>query len=231
MKHQAIALLSGGLDSGVASYLAREECNIVQAITFDYGQRARSREVEAASSLCRQNGISHQVIEIPWLADLAQTALISKNSEVPRPSFSELDDKSRSLERARQVWVPNRNGLFANIAACFADARSLDAIIMGFNAEEGASFADNTHEFAESLDTCFSMSTLAHPKILSPTVRLNKEEVARLAAEFGYTDFWSCYHGGERMCGRCESCMRTVRAFKRIGHFDLIAGRFEEVME
>jgi len=43
---KAITLLSSGLDSVAALAIAAEDFGIEMAITFDYGQRAREREIE-----------------------------------------------------------------------------------------------------------------------------------------------------------------------------------------
>ena len=54
------------------------------------------------------------------------------------PSEKELDETTgKAKETAHLVWVPNRNGLFINIAASYGDAFGYDHIVVGFNAEEG----------------------------------------------------------------------------------------------
>jgi 7-cyano-7-deazaguanine synthase len=223
MKKRAIALLSGGLDSSVAFALARESHDVILALTFDYGQHARAREIEAARALCASLDVPHQVIELPWLASATEI-------EIPNTSADELDDKMKSLERARRAWVPNRNGLFANVAACFADAKGAGAIVMGLNAEEGEIFPDNTLDFAKALNECFKFSTQVHPVLVSPTAEMMKHEIAEQAYRMKLLSFWSCYRSEERMCGRCESCVRTIRAFNQAGHFDHIRHRFSEVV-
>lgn len=228
MKPRSIALISGGLDSSVALALAIQAHDVVRALTFDYGQRAVVQERRASSDLCRTYGIVHEVIALPWIAQLTRTALVDKKWAVPEVGEDVLDDVREGRNRARDVWVPNRNGLFANIAACYADSYDAHAIIVGFNAEEGATFTDNTRAFAHALDGSFEFSTLVRPNMISPTLDLSKKDIARHAVELGITSFWSCYHGGPRMCGRCESCVRTLRAFRAIDHLDAIAHHFEE---
>ncbi|MCQ2027257.1 7-cyano-7-deazaguanine synthase, partial [Clostridium butyricum] len=43
-----IVLLSGGLDSTVAMALFLEKATLDLAITFDYGQRAKEKEISAS---------------------------------------------------------------------------------------------------------------------------------------------------------------------------------------
>ena len=45
---KAIVLLSGGLDSTVATWLARSSLTPALALTVDYGQKAARRELAAA---------------------------------------------------------------------------------------------------------------------------------------------------------------------------------------
>ena len=59
----------------------------------------------------------------------------------------ELDEMSKIGESAKNVWVPNRNGAFINIAASFCDAYEADYIVIGFNAEEAVTFPDNSTDF------------------------------------------------------------------------------------
>ncbi len=43
---------------------------------------------------------------------------------------------------------------------------------------------------------------------------MTKVEIVREGLRLGipWGDLWSCYRGGESMCGRCESCLRLKRA-------------------
>jgi len=227
MKERAIALLSGGLDSSVATELLAEKYDIICALTVDYGQKAARREIYSARALCDRLDVEHRVIALPWLAEITPTALVSKEVEVPTTTEWLVDDKIQAGMRAEAVWVPNRNGLFANMAASFADALDADAIIVGFNAEEAATFSDNSMACADALTKSFSYSTLAKPRIVAPTAGLRKNEIAKLAAKRNVVEFWSCYLGGDKMCGTCESCVRTARAFRASGVFDRVEHLFQ----
>ncbi len=225
---KAIALLSGGLDSSVALSMASDVHEIACALTFDYGQRAARREIDSATALCTKLSIRHQVIELPWLAEITGTALVDTQEDIPLTEERQLDEMAAASERARRVWVPNRNGVMVNIAACFADAQNYNIIVVGFNAEEGQSFIDNTPECAAALTKALAYSTLNAPRVVSPVVAMTKREIAAEAHKRGLLSFWSCYYGGPRMCGRCESCVRTIRAFRDAGHIEDIASIFQE---
>ena len=60
-------------------------------------------------------------------------------------------------------------------------------------------------------------------KIEAPAIDLNKEEIVKLGVEVDAPMqlSYSCYKGGDKHCGVCESCMRRKRAFKNIGVKDL----------
>lgn len=217
---RSIVLLSSGLDSAVAFKIAYDTSEVALALTFDYGQRAAQKEIERAHAICERYGVPHKVIEAPWIKEVTATALVNKQKEVPMPSEAELDEiKGRALETAHAVWVPNRNGAFINIAGCYADALDLDRIVCGFNAEEGATFPDNTPEFVEAINKSLEYSTENHVKVWAPVIDLTKEEIikegVRINAPLDLS--WSCYFSEEKPCGKCESCMRRARAFKRAG--------------
>ena len=71
MKECGITLLSGGLDSAVATLLARENVNIKLALTFDYGQRAFRQEMKAASVFCRHYDLPHKIVSLDWLKEIS----------------------------------------------------------------------------------------------------------------------------------------------------------------
>ena len=212
---RSIVLLSAGLDSAVNLQRAHQETEIALALTFDYGQHAAAREIAAARAMCERLNVRHQVVRLPWLRRVSKSALTRDERGTPAPSRAELDS-SAAEEHTRAVWVPNRNGLFVNIAACFAEALDCDVIVAGFNAEEAATFPDNSPDFVRAANRALRFSTLRRPRLVSYTQELDKPAIVRLGREIGapLDLVWSCYRGGEEHCWRCESCMRLRRALR-----------------
>ena len=110
MKNKSVILLSGGLDSLVCMGIAKEEYNISLALTFDYGQKSAEQEIEASKYICDYYNVEHKVIKLDWLKDITDNALTSPDKELP-------EGIDNPVESAKAVWIPNRNGLFLNIAA------------------------------------------------------------------------------------------------------------------
>lgn len=206
---RAIALLSGGLDSVTSLAMTRPDHDVTLALTFDYGQRAASHEIETAKYFCQLWDIQHQVMQLTWLKEITHTALVDRNTKLEHQS-------------AKAVWVPNRNGLFINIAAAFCEAHGIDAIIAGFNLEEAADFPDNSAQFVDKMNDALELSTLNHPKIHSPTLKLSKKDIVAKAIELGVDlkRVWPCYEGFTKLCGRCPSCEKTIKALKDNGVFE-----------
>jgi 7-cyano-7-deazaguanine synthase len=221
----AVALLSSGLDSTVAFKQALDTFGSVICLTFDYGQRAAAIEIENAAAICSKFGCDHHVIPLPWYR--AFSGALTGNDELPAPSASDLDNLERSEESARIVWVPARNMVFLSIAAAFAEEHGLEHIVVGFDAEEGATFPDNTPEFMELFDRVMEYGTMNHPTIFAPLTDLDKEGIVRLGfkiqAPMEYS--WSCYTAGPLPCGICESCMRRKRAFSIVDITDPLLAR------
>ncbi len=219
MTIKSIVLLSGGLDSAVSLAYALKETDVFLCITFDYGQRAAKRENLAAAALAGHYKLRHKIIELPFLKEITGSALVAHDKELPEPGKVGLTDLNLSREAAASVWVPNRNGLFINIAAAFAEAFQCDQVITGFNCEEAVTFPDNSLEFVNATTSALSYSTLNKVKVISYTQRLDKVDIIKLGMKLGvpFQYIWSCYRGGDKMCGRCESCLRFGLAAKEAG--------------
>ena len=148
MMKSAIVLLSGGLDSAVNLFASKQSgLDVKLALTFDYGQRAATQEISAAKAIADKLDVPHQVISLPWLADATKTSLVNRGQSVPTGGDVVIEDFGRSEQTAKSVWVPNRNGVFLNIAASFAECLECDFVVPGFNAEEAVTFPDNSDEF------------------------------------------------------------------------------------
>ncbi len=218
----AIVILSGGLDSATALYLSHSSFRIVKTLTFDYGQRAVAREINAAREISSILSIPHTVFTLPWVSEITRTALVNRQNCLPHPSESDLNRQDVGMENAKSVWVPNRNGLFLNIGATIAEAEGIDSLITGFNAEEAATFPDNSEAFLKAANEFFAYATLKKIKVESPTLTLTKAEIAFRARELGipFSKLWFCYEGEAIPCRRCESCRRNFRAFRQVGIAD-----------
>ena len=203
---KGVAILSGGLDSTVSLAVAVRKMELVLALTFDYGQRAARREREASAAIARNYRVPHRVIAIPWLASLTGTALVNRKAALPRHEMSE--------RSARAVWVPNRNGVFIEIAAAHAESAGATRLITGFNREEAATFPDNSKAYVGAVNRSLSYSTANGVRVVSYTIDLDKKGIVRLGRKLRapLERIWPCYEGGRAWCGSCESCLRSLRA-------------------
>lgn len=198
---KAVALLSGGLDSIVSMLLAREQAEIILAITIDYGQKARSNEIASSAAFCSNYGIEHKVISLPFMTDMKSGIIEDSGIEDSSP------------------WVPNRNGLLINLAGCYAENLKADWIICGFNREEGVDFPDNSLAYIEAVNQGLNYSTLNKVKLKSFVQDMDKVQIVK-AAQALNIDFgliWSCYRPGDKPCGQCPSCLRNREAYMKAG--------------
>jgi 7-cyano-7-deazaguanine synthase len=209
---QGIALLSGGLDSGVAAatFAQQPGCSLAACLFFDYGQRAARREAAAAAGLAVRLRAPLCTIELPWLRELARRSgsrLIAGAAELPHGS----EEVPGDAASAAAVWVPARNVVFVAIAAAHAEAMGARFVVAGFNREEAATFADNSAAFVAASDEVLALGTRNGVQVTSPTLAWDKPQIVAAARALGFTaaDFWSCYEGGDEPCGRCESCLRS----------------------
>ena len=198
---KAVALLSGGLDSVVSMLLASKEVEIVLAITVDYGQRAAKQEIAASQRIAHDMGIPHKVICLPFMMELNSDLLKPGNSCIVNP------------------WVPNRNGLLINLAACLAENLGAQMVICGFNREEAAIFPDNSSSFIEAVNSALSYSTRNHVFAKSFVQNMTKEDIVRqaLLLDVNLDSLWSCYQDGDEPCGGCSSCITNQDAFRKVG--------------
>jgi 7-cyano-7-deazaguanine synthase len=228
-----LVLLSSGLDSAVNLLVALEEGGVGAAVTVDYGQRAACREVEKAADLCRRYQVRHIVLEASWLGEICGGALAAGEEPPPIIKPGELDDDALTRSSMKEVWVPNRNGLLANMGACLAEAMGLPWVVMGLNAEEGATFPDNSPHFMQEANRLFAYSTLSKIRLRSFTMDWDKVDIMRAAVEcdLDFHLLWPCYNGETLMCGTCESCARFKRAAMNLGVMDRLRGLFESERE
>ena len=211
MKASAIVLLSAGLDSSVNLYWALSEgLSINKVLTFDYGQRAAFREEERSRKICEMNQLNHECIQLPWLRYLGNSSLLDSSRHLPLGGEVQINNRESSQRSKELVWVSNRNGVFLNVGAAFAEGLGADYVIPGFNLEEAQTFPDNSEAYIQALNRSWSFSTLNGVHVKCYTVGMTKREIAQKGEQLGvpFDLLWPCYQGGDYICGECESCQR-----------------------
>lgn len=234
----AVVLLSGGLDSTAAAAVARRGGYEVLALTVDYGQ-SHAREIEAARRVAARLGLAHRVLDLSAYRELA------RHSALTWPRCVALPEDRDSGSMAGDVpasYVPLRNTFLLTLAASALESRALKAIEAGgaaperlrtaifiaANAIDYSGYPDCRPEYyraaAETLRLGSKLGThYGVPLVIeTPLIDKTKAGIVRLAVDLGapLAETWSCYRGGERPCGRCDSCRLRAKGFAEAGVTD-----------
>ena len=217
---KAVVLLSGGLDSTVTLAAAIDDGTAPIALSFRYGQR-HTKELDSAEAVCIHYGIEHRVIDI----DLSsfRSALTDSNIDVP------LDRKGKLQDEIPITYVPARNIIFLSIAAGVCESIGAEAIYIGANAVDYSGYPDCRPEFFKAFEEMLSVGTKVgvegkRIEIRTPILDLSKADIVRKGKELNAPLHltWSCYKGGEKACGRCDSCKIRLKGFREAGYRDEI---------
>lgn len=213
-KGVAVVLLSGGLDSTTALYWAKSEYSSVIALSIRYGQR-HVKELSAARAVARAAEVRlHEVsISLPWLQG---SSLTNSSLRIPDTPLKKIGTGG-----VPSTYVPGRNTIFLSLAVSLADAVGASAIVIGANALDYSGYPDCRPPFIDAFGKVAREGTKRGSegkplRILAPLLRLDKKGVVQLAARVGapLRLTWSCYAGGARQCGRCDSCKLRAKGFR-----------------
>lgn len=215
---KAICILSGGMDSTLASYIAKKDGYEIIAVHFNYGQRTQNRELKAFRDICKDLGILEKYeIDIPFFTQIGASALTDKSIDVP----------TNGLEAGVPVtYVPFRNGIFLSIAAAIAEKEKATAMYIGVVQEDSSGYPDCTEEFINDISRAINQGTKEETsiEIRTPLVHLSKaqivEEAIKLNVPLIHT--WSCYKEEDEACGVCDSCRLRLNGFKLANQIDPI---------
>lgn len=213
-----MVLLSGGLDSATCLAIAAEAGYAPLGLVVDYQQRHR-REVEAATALADHYSIPLTKVALD-LAAIGGSALTDPQLEVPREGVAQPGDPAT----IPVTYVPARNTLLLGLGLALAEARHAEAVYIGANALDYSGYPDCRPAFIAAFQTLAGVATKAGvqghpPRIMAPLIHLTKAQIIRtgLALQVPYKLTWSCYEGGERPCGRCDSCRLRAKGFAEAG--------------
>jgi len=215
-KELAIVLLSSGMDSAVCASIASQNHRLA-FLHFQYGQKAQEKELECFYKLVEFfKPEKFKVVELAFFKDFGGSSLISDELEIPEKQ--EIGIPS--------TYVPFRNGVFLSIATAWAETIEAKKIFIGVNEVDFSGYPDCRKEFIEAFNQAIIKGTKPETniKIETPIINLTKKKIVELGLKLG-TPFhltWSCYRGGAKACGRCDSCRLRLKAFKEAGIEDPI---------
>src|SRR5437763_1211748 len=214
--HNAIVLLSGGLDSATTLALARSDGFACHALSFRYGQR-HVVELAAAERVARSLGVAlHRVIDI----DLRQFGGSALTSDMPVPKKASAEEIGSEIP---VTYVPARNTIFLSFALAFAEVTGAGDIFIGVNALDYSGYPDCRPEYIAAFERMASLATKAAVegrqavKIHTPLIQLTKAQIIRRGLDLGvdYSLTSSCYdpNPSGAGCGHCDSCLLRLKGF------------------
>ena len=210
---KGIILLSGGMDSMVTAAIAARQCDEIYFLHVNYGQNTEQKELE-----CFQKLVEHYqpagtlVTSIDYLRQIGGSSLTDDNIAVT---------DHQNTDQIPSSYVPFRNAHLLAIAVSWAEVIKADRIYIGAVEEDSSGYPDCRESFYNAFQQTINLGTADNTKIeiITPVIHLTKPEIIRkgieLKAPFEYS--WSCYRENEIACGKCDSCVLRLQAFKKAG--------------
>lgn len=200
---KAIILLSGGLDSTTTLYYAKSKGYQCHALIFDYGQRHK-KEIRYAVAAAKRESVPYYIVRIklPW-----------KGSALLDPKYNK---KKKGIPA---TYVPARNTIFLSFALSYAEAIGAKYIFIGANAIDYSGYPDCRPEFIKAFQEVAKKGTRDQGiGVRAPLLCKTKTQIIKLARKLKVPLelTWSCYKGGRKPCGVCDSCKLREKGFKGI---------------
>jgi len=200
---RAVVLLSGGKDSAVALWWARQEYVAVTALSIHHADRPR-QEAEAARRLAEVAGVPLVEVELPFV----RSAGTRGAAQVP-------------VFTTGTAYIPMRNLLYFAVAGYFAESDAAERVVAGQLKSDGEAYADATPRFFDALGALFGLVASgsyanrgAELGIDLPLITLSDRNAMELGRRLGvpFELSWSCLHDVEMPCHSCVSCRDRIRA-------------------
>lgn len=210
----AVVLLSGGLDSCVASTMKAKECGTqVYLLSVDYESAPSLKEEKSRTR------IAH------FLMDKFHN--VKMFEKVQLKGYMRL----RTLEKRGllpQGYPFTRDESFMLLAASWLERLLMDSegynegeVVIGTTREDTLNFEDIRPEIYTHINAILSMKYCTkwgkEMKVDLPLLGFMKHEIVKKGIEMGapleYT--WSCYFGEEAPCASCDQCGWRKEAFEK----------------
>jgi 7-cyano-7-deazaguanine synthase len=152
-------------------------------------------------------------------SQISNVSLSNLKSQISNVSLSNLQSPISNL--IPNTYVPARNTIFLSFALSFAEAINAEAVVIGANALDYSGYPDCRPAYFQAAQKLFNLATKAGVegkkiKVLTPLLHKTKAEIIKLGTKLKvpYRLTWSCYRGGARPCGTCDSCLLRAKGFR-----------------
>jgi len=215
---KAVCIMSGGMDSTLASWIMKNEGYEIIALHFDYGQRTQEREKHSFRDIIKVLNVqSKYEIPLDFFSQIGASALTDNALEVPTGGLE---------EGVPITYVPFRNGIFLSIAVAIAEKEGAEAVAIGVVEEDSSGYPDCRESYIESMQKSINLGTKesTNIEIKTPLVHLKKEQIVQKSLELQVPLklTWSCYKNSEKACGVCDSCRLRLKGFELANRKDPI---------
>jgi 7-cyano-7-deazaguanine synthase len=210
----AIAIVSGGLDSVTLAYLLHSQGWRLRLVSFNYGQR-HIREIEFARLCAERLNATIDVVDLSALTPLLAGSALTDDIDVPHGHYA--------APNMVVTIVPNRNAIFLSVAYAAAVSSNAQVVATGVHAGDHFIYPDCRPEFVEAFDAMQKLAVegCGHPDLhlSAPFVGKTKGDIVALGAQLGvpFENTWSCYEGADIHCGLCGTCVERKEAFELAG--------------
>ncbi len=218
---KALVLLSGGLDSSTTLGIANEENDEIFALTFKYGQK-HDKEIQCAKELADYYSVKEHIVIDAQLEKIAKSSLIN-DDDIPISDEEEIGDTIPT------TYVPARNIIFLSYALSYAESIDAENIYIGATAVDYSGYPDCRPEFFKAFNKMAKKGTKRGIQgkkidIKTPLIDKSKSEIIKKGDELSvpFQKTWSCYQGGIKACGKCDSCKLRLKGFMEAGLEDPI---------
>ncbi|MFV0505675.1 MAG: 7-cyano-7-deazaguanine synthase QueC [Bacteroidales bacterium] len=216
---KAVVLLSGGLDSTTALYLAKSQGFDLYALTINYGQK-NIVELEKAKKQAELTEVKKHFI-LDMQMSLWGGSAMTDNS-IP------IEDGDVSSDSIPTTYVPARNMIFLSLAASVAETVGAQDVFIGISQVDYSGYVDCREEFINAMQLAVNQGTVCAVvdkmpiRLNTPFINMTKAEEIKLGIELGadYKYTHTCYAPQTSPCGKCDSCMLRAKAFSEAGIAD-----------
>ena len=224
---RALVLFSGGQDSTACLAWALARYAHVETMGFDYGQRHR---IELQQRLVVLNEL--RAAYPAWAAKLGEDHVVDLAVLGQISSTALTDDRAIALQAngLPNTFVPGRNLLFLNFAACVAYRRGIDVLVGGMCETDFSGYPDCRDDTIKAQQVALSLGLGQRLTIETPLMWLDKASTWALTQQLGgealvdlvVQHTHTCYLGERGAlqpwghgCGTCPACELRAAGFAR----------------